>query len=138
MTGDKSLPTRGQLERTISQRIQALYRTEIGHQPSKIDCRLVEEKVTVVLENSITKAELLLAESGQEELAERVRGELQQLIEPKIKALIEEVLDTPVIEVLSNAKLETGRTVTIVLLAAPPQVRLPSSGEPVRRETAED
>ncbi|WP_017720375.1 DUF2294 domain-containing protein [Kamptonema formosum] len=138
MTGEKSLPTRGQLERTISQRLGALYRSEIGHQPSKIDCRLVEEKVTVVLENSITKAELLLAESGQEELAERFRDELQQLIEPKIKALIEEILETPVIDVLTHAKLETGRTGTIVLLAAPPQVRPPSSGEPVRRETAED
>ncbi len=67
-----------------------------------------------------------------------MRAELQQLIEPKIKALIEEVLETPVIDVLSNAKLETGRTGTIVLLAAPPLVRLPSSSEPVRKETAED
>lgn len=42
MTGDKLLPTRGQLERTLSQRILALYRNELGHQQSKIECLLFE------------------------------------------------------------------------------------------------
>lgn len=33
-------PTRGHLERALSQRIQALYRSKLGHQPSKVTCQL--------------------------------------------------------------------------------------------------
>ncbi|MGB7059992.1 MAG: Na-translocating system protein MpsC family protein, partial [Geitlerinemataceae cyanobacterium] len=44
--------TRGQVERTISQRIQALYRDRIGHQPSKVTCELFEDKLTIILEDS--------------------------------------------------------------------------------------
>lgn len=120
---DASSPTRGQIERTLSQRIQALYRTQLEHQPSKVTCQLFDEKIAVILEDSITQPEQLLVENGQEELAEKVRAELDEAIQPQLKTLIEEVVGVDVIDILSNAKLETGRTATVVILANPPQVR---------------
>ena len=120
---DASSPTRGQIERTLSQRIQALYRTQLEHQPSKVTCQVFDEKIAIILEDSITQPEQLLVENGQEELAEKVRAELDEAIQPQLKTLIEEVVGVEVIDILSNAKLETGRTATVVILANPPQVR---------------
>ncbi len=123
---DASPPTRGQLERSLSQRIQSLYRTQLEHQPSRVTCQIFDEKIAIVLENSITKPEQLLLNSGQEELAGQVRIELDEVLEPQLKALIEEVVGVAVIDLLSNAKLSTGRSATVAILAQTPQVRNPS------------
>ncbi len=123
---DPSFPTRGQLERTLSQRIQALYRTQLEHRPSKVTCQIFDEKIAIVLEDSITQPEQLLVKSGQEELAEQVRSELDEALQPQLKALIEEVVGVTVVDLLSDAKLETGRTATVVILSETPQLR-PSS-----------
>lgn len=116
-------PTRGQLERTLSQRIQALYRQQLGHQPSKVTCQLFDEKLAIILEDSITQPEQLLANSGQEELAKQVRSDLSKAIEPQLKDLIQEITGVPVIDLLIDGKIETGRTGTIAVLAEAPQVR---------------
>ena len=120
---DAAYPTRGQLERTLSQRIQALYRTQLEHQPSRVTCQLFDEKVAIILEDSITQPEQLLVSKGQTELAEQVRSELDDALGPQLKELIEEIVGVSVVDLLSNAKLETGRTATVVILANPPQVR---------------
>lgn len=120
---DASYPTRGQLERTLSQRIQALYRTQLEHQPSRVVCQIFDEKIAIVLEDSITQPEQLLVNKGQEELAEKVRSELDDALQPQLKELIEEVVGVAVIDLLSNSKIETGRAATVAILANPPQVR---------------
>ena len=120
---ETSYPTRGQIERTLSQRIQALYRTQLEHQPSRVTCQIFDEKIAIILEDSITQPEQLLVENDQEELAEQVRAKLDEAIEPKLKALIEEVVGVAVIDLLSDAKLATGRTATIAILAQTPQLR---------------
>ncbi len=120
---DSSYPTRGQLERTLSQRIQALYRNQLEHQPSRVTCQLFDEKLAIILEDSITQPEQLLVNNGQTELAEKVRAELDDVLQPQLKELIEEIVGVSVVDILSNAKLETGRTATVVILANPPQVR---------------
>lgn len=131
---DSSAPTRGQLERTLSQRIQALYRTQLGHQPRKVTCQIFDEKIAIVLEDAITQPEQILASSGQEKLAEKVRSELDEAIQPQLKALIEEIMGVTVLDLLSDAKLETGRTGIIAVLEAPPQVREVSTGTKYQKE----
>ncbi|HEY9780062.1 MAG TPA: DUF2294 domain-containing protein [Leptolyngbyaceae cyanobacterium] len=120
---DSSYPTRGQLERTLSQRIQALYRNQLEHQPSRVTCQLFDEKLAIILEDSITQPEQLLVNNGQAELAEKVRAELDDVLQPQLKELIEEIVGVSVVDLLTNAKLETGRTATVVILANPPQIR---------------
>ncbi|WP_088890150.1 DUF2294 domain-containing protein [Leptolyngbya ohadii] len=119
--------TRGQLERTLSQRVQSLYRTFLGHQPSKVSCQLFDEKLTIVIENSVTQLEHLLVEEGNRHLAVQVREDLNQLIEPRIRELIESVVETEVLDLLSDATLETGRTGMIAILQEPPDTRPSSS-----------
>jgi uncharacterized protein YbcI len=120
---EKPSVTRGQLERTLSQRIQALYRNELGHQPTKIVCQIFDSKIAIIMENSLTKPEQLLAENGKEDLAEQVRSDLEEVIQPQIKALIEEVVGIAVIDLLSDSKLDTGRSGTIAVLADSPAIR---------------
>ena len=133
MTQESSKPTRGQLERMLSQRLQALYREQLGHQPGKVTCQLFDEKVAIILENSITPPEQLLADRGQSELAEQVRSELDEAIKPQMKHVIEEVLGVAVLDLLSDATLETGRTGIIAVLDLTPDVRNPDAVPKVKK-----
>ncbi|MEC4983222.1 MAG: DUF2294 domain-containing protein [Oscillatoria sp. PMC 1068.18] len=127
MNQHNSQLTRGQLERKLSQQIQALYREQLGHQPSKVTCQLFDEKLAVVIEDSITPTENLLAEHGKSELAKQVRSDLAEAIQPHLRQLIEEILSVPLLDLLSDAKIETGRTGMIAVLAKTPSVRNPES-----------
>ncbi|GAX43713.1 hypothetical protein NIES4075_47280 [Tolypothrix sp. NIES-4075] len=118
-----STPTRGQIQRTLAQRIQALYREQLGHQPSKVTCQLSDSNLTIILENSITQPEQLLAQTGRIELAEQVRADLDEAIQPQLKTVIEDILNVQVVELLSDATLETGRTGIIALLTDTPNIR---------------
>ncbi len=133
MNQESSKPTRGQLERMLSQGLQALYRAQLGHQPSKVTCQLFDEKLAVIVEDSITQPEQLLANSGQAELAEQVRADLDKAIKPQLKTLIEEVLGVSVLDILSDATLETGRTGIIAVLDVTPEVRNPDSVPKVKK-----
>ena len=115
--------TRGQLERTLSQRIQALYRTQLGQQPSRVQRQTFDGKVVIVLEDSITKTEQFLVASGQEKLAEQVRDDLDKAFNPQLTKLIQEVIGIEVVDILTDATLKTGRTGTIAVLADTPQFR---------------
>lgn len=127
MMTSPSLPTRGQLERTLSQGIQTLYREQLGHRPGKITCQLFDEKVAIIIENSITQPEQILAQEGQDDLAKEVRSELDGAIQPQLKALIEETVGVTVVDLLSDATFNTGRTGIIAILADTPTVRNPAA-----------
>lgn len=128
-----STPTRGQIERTLSQRIQGFYREQLGHQPSKVTCQLNDRNLVIVIEDSITPPEQLLAQQGHQELAEQVRSDLDEAIRPQLKNIVQEILNVDVVEVLSDAKLETGRTGMIVILSDLPNFRVPSANAKLRR-----
>ncbi|MEL7071282.1 MAG: DUF2294 domain-containing protein [Cyanobacteria bacterium J06581_3] len=125
--------TVGQIERTISQKMQALYKQHLGHQPSKVTCQLFDTKLAIILENSITQPEQLLVEEGSSELAEKVRADLNEAIQPQIKVLIESILDVQVLDLLSDATLDTARTGIIVILSQTPTVRNPEAIPKVKK-----
>jgi uncharacterized protein YbcI len=133
LTSMVSNPTRGQLERTLSQRIQAFYREQLEHQPGKICCCISDQQVTVIIEDSITQPEQLLVGIGKVELAEQVRSGLDQAIYPQLKELIEEIMKVPVIDLLSDVALETGRTGTIAILGKTPQYRETTSATKTKK-----
>ncbi len=120
----KSLPTRGQLERTLSQSIQALYRQELGHQPSKVTCQLFEDKLAIIIEESITPAEEILLQEGQDKLAKQVRSSLDDALQSKLKNLIEDVIKVKIVDLLSDSTLKTCRTGIIAVFNKTPEVRI--------------
>ncbi|MGL5940489.1 MAG: DUF2294 domain-containing protein [Waterburya sp.] len=121
MTED--LLTRGQLERKLSQNIQAFYRRHLEHQPSKVTCQLFDSKLAIIIENSITSTEQILVDEGKNDLAQKVRSNLDDAIQPDLKQLIEETADVEVLDLLSDATLSTGRTGIIAVLSETPKVR---------------
>lgn len=133
MNEESSKPTRGQLERLLSQKLQALYRSQLGHQPGKVTCQLFDEKLALIVEDSITPPEQLLANSGQTELAEQVRSDLDKAIQPQLKAMIEEVLGVAVLDILSDATMKTGRTGIIAILEMTPEVRNPDAVPKIKK-----
>ncbi|HEY9727223.1 MAG TPA: DUF2294 domain-containing protein [Chroococcales cyanobacterium] len=133
MNQESSKPTRGQLERLLSQQLQALYREQLGHQPSKVSCQLFDEKVAIIVENSITPPEQLLANTGQVELAQQVRADLDKAIQPQLKEVIEGVLNVNVLDILSDATIETGRTGIIAVLDVTPEVRNPEAVPKIKK-----
>jgi uncharacterized protein YbcI len=120
---DSSLQTRGQLERSLSQSIQALYRSKLGHQPSKVTCRLLDQKLVIILEDSITQPEQVLISDAKKELVQEVRDAIDAAIEPSLKQLIAEQTGTEVIDLLSDTTVETGRVGVIAVLASEPQTK---------------
>lgn len=117
------LPTRGQIQRELSQSIQRLYKDCLGHTSGKISCQLFDEKLTIVIENSITQPERLIVEEGDAELAEKVRSDLNSAFCPRLSEEVSSVLGVDVSDVLSDATLETGRMAIVVVLERSPQVR---------------
>jgi uncharacterized protein YbcI len=118
----------------LSQRIQALYRNQLGHQTGKITCELFDDKLAIVVENSVTQPEQLLLEDGKDHLAEQIRLGLDDAIRPKLQALLEEVLNVSILDLLSDATPETGRTGVIAILATPPHVRAPLTASKLEKK----
>lgn len=123
----KDLLTCGQLERKLSQEIQAFYRRYLGHQPSKVTCQFFASKLAIIIEDSITNAEQILVEEGKNDLAEKVRSNLNDAIQPELKELINRVTDVEILDILSDATLNTGRTGIIAILSQTPKVRNPEN-----------
>ncbi|MEC4804837.1 MAG: DUF2294 domain-containing protein [Jaaginema sp. PMC 1079.18] len=116
-------PTRGQLERQISQKIQGFYRDKLGHQPSKVTCQIFDTKIAIVLEDSVTPTEQILNKEGREDLAEQVRSSLDEATRPPLKKLIQDVVGIKILDLLSDATVDTGRTGIIAILEDVPDVR---------------
>jgi len=123
-------PTQAQAERDLSHRIQALYRDRLGHRPSQVECTLLEEKLIIVIHDSITKPEQILTQEGRTELAEQVRSQLDEVLHVQLKTIIEEVLAVSVLDLLSDATLKTGRTGIIAVLSTSPDIRVSTSSAP--------
>lgn len=117
------MPTRGQLERSLSQCIQALYRKQLGHQPSKVTCRFVDCKLMIIVEDAVTPAERVLAEQAELLLVQRVRNVLDKAFESQLKPLIHDVAGVEGIDMLGDSTVETGRLGVISVLNKVPKMR---------------
>ena len=137
MAGETLEPTRGKLERSLSQGIQALYRSQLGLQTSHAVCHLLDNKLIIVIENGVTQPEKLLAQNGNQDLALQVRSQLESVLELQLKDLIKEVLGVRVTDLLTDATLETGRTATIAILEYAPKFRDSNHKSKTQPKTAE-
>ncbi|MBE9043208.1 DUF2294 domain-containing protein [Pleurocapsales cyanobacterium LEGE 10410] len=122
-----SCPTVGQLERTISQRIRTLYRDWFGHQPSKVECHVLKNKIVISLEDVITPIEKLLVEAQPSTLVTQVRSFIDETIKNRIKEVVEEISQVSVTNCLYNTEMDTGYAGAIIILADSPQIRTKSS-----------
>lgn len=127
MTKHSVQPTTGQLERELSQKILALYRNHLKHQPSRVTCQLFDNKLTVIIEDAVTQPEKLLNHSGENALVEKVRLRLDEIIQPLLQQSIEDTLQVSVVDILSDVTIDTGRGGMILILEQAPNVRSASA-----------
>ncbi|MBW4667013.1 MAG: DUF2294 domain-containing protein [Cyanomargarita calcarea GSE-NOS-MK-12-04C] len=132
MTASK--PTRGQTERTLTQRIQNLYQDKLGQRPEKIICQFFDEKLAIVLEKSLTRCEELLLNTGREEFAGNLRSQLNAAIKPQLIELIQQVVGVNVTALLSDTDLKSGTSGMIFVLEDVPQVRDLESIPKIKKE----
>ena len=118
-----SFPTIGQLERELSQKISALYRTQFGHQVSKVDCHLFDNKLIVFFEDVITPVEQVLIETESLQLLSQVRAFLDRSIQPKLENLIKEIIKVEISKCIYNTAIEAESAIAIIILVSSPQVR---------------
>lgn len=118
------LPSVGELERGLSQDIQASYRQLIGYQPQKVLCHLFGNCVGIVIEQSVTAIEKLLMDRGDRAaLAHQVRRKVDEAFRQEIFVLVKQRLGVEASSVLLETSLETGTTGSLVVLVSLPQVR---------------
>ena len=73
------------LEQILSQRVQALFEERLGHQPEDVYCRFLDNKLTVIIRNAVTKPEQLLMAAGYEEVVRKARNSIEEILRPYFK-----------------------------------------------------
>lgn len=121
---DRKLPTCGQIERDLSQRIQKLYRELLGHSPRKVTCKLFDRSLAVVVEDSLTVLQKTLTEENKlDGAAKYVNSAIDEVIKSKLKIAVEEILGIEVHDILFDSSVKIQQSGAIVILTKPPLVR---------------
>ncbi|WP_414619822.1 DUF2294 domain-containing protein [Calothrix sp. CCY 0018] len=105
------------VDQILVERIQSLFIDKLGHQPEDVYCRFLDNKLTIVIENAITKPEKLLMAAGYQEIVEKARSSIEKILQPDFKLLIEEVTNSQVSNILFATHLDTNYVSIIALFA---------------------
>lgn len=124
MDMEKTLPTRGQLERQLSQTLQSLYRQQFGHLPRRITCHIFADKVAIVAEDTITTIEKILFENSKIDLAHSIRKAISEAFVIQVRQTISTILQVEIIDIVGDSTIDSGYLGMIVFLKNPPEVRL--------------
>ena len=119
-----TLPTRGQLERQLSQTLQSLYRHKFGHSPSKITCHIFGDKVAIVAEDTVTMVEKVLFENSKLDLASSIRSTISKVFTVEVKQIIADILQVQAVDIIADSTISTGYLGMIVFLDRPPVIRI--------------
>ncbi len=125
---EQNLPTCGQLERNLAQSVQKLYLRELEHSPDKVICQLFGNQLAIVIENSLTAVEQVLATTkGFDGMVKHLNTAINEIVASKLKTMIEETLSVQVEGILLDTTIENKRTGAIATLSQSPRVRNPGS-----------
>jgi len=105
------------LENILADRIQSLFIDQLGHQPEDIYCRFLDNKLTIVIENAITKPEKLLIAAGYQDIVKKARDSIEKILRPEFKQIIEEITSSQVSNILFATHLDTNYVSIIALFA---------------------
>lgn len=114
--------TNGQLERLLAQNIRKRYRQILGHNPKKVLCKVTDARLTIIIEEPITKLESFLLVNEQKFVADYVRSDLEQAFLPELQATIQDCLDVNVLDIGSIAMENTNSTAVVAVLDQNPDV----------------
>jgi len=106
----------GELLAAISNRVVAVYADHIGRGPTKARSYLNDSVVTCLLEDTLTRAERKLVESGRRDAVLEVRATFQETMRSELTAAIEELTGRRVRAMIGGAQLEPDIASQVFLL----------------------
>ena len=115
--------TRGEMERNLSQSVQAFYRRKLGCRTEKVSSHILNEQVAIAIKNPITPLEKLLNDSVDDDFVRDLRHRVDNLIKQELVSTIEEVLGVEVIALTINTTIDNNLTGIVALLSHKPQLR---------------
>ncbi len=119
----QTLPTRGEMERNLSQSVQAFYRNQLGCRTDKVSCHILNNQVAIAIENPITPIEKLLNNTGDERFINDLRDRIDTLVKQELLSQLKTVLGVEVMALTIDTALDNNLTGVIALLAQKPAIR---------------
>lgn len=131
----KKLPLRQELEQRIAKKIQIWHYQNLGDKPKMVIGRLFDNKLTIIIEDSLTPIEKYLIQEGEEALVEEIRLKLVKTAKKQWKRLIEELLlNVRVVDLISEGTVTTNRLGIVFILDRHPQLASLDKGFVIQEE----
>jgi uncharacterized protein YbcI len=102
--------------RELARGTVAIYKDYLGRGPTRAVARIDEDMVVILLQDSLTKAEVALREAERGQLVRRIRQEFQDAMRDELKALVERTLDREVICFMSDHSPSPDYAVEVLIL----------------------
>ncbi len=107
--------TSNHVEKSLSQQIKSIFHKQLGHRIDEIHCNFLDNKLVIVIQEALTKPELLLIKNGHETIAKEVRSSIEEILRPQLKNLIEEVTEIEITQILFASHLDANCVSLIAL-----------------------
>jgi uncharacterized protein YbcI len=114
-------PTQGLLANSVSNAVVKLFAEYLGRGPTKARTVVSRDLISVVLQDTLTKAERSLIERGQQEIVLEMRRALQSAMRDALVDAVESVSGRRVIAFLSDQQAEPDFAVESFVLEPLPQ-----------------
>lgn len=115
--------TRGEMERNLSQSVQAFYRDRLGCRTDKVSCHIINEQVAIAIHNPITPIEILLNSYQDASFVRDLRDRIDGIVKDQLCSKMEEITGVQVIALTIDTTLENNLTGIVALLAQKPELR---------------
>jgi uncharacterized protein YbcI len=109
-------PGRGAVANGISSAVVRLMREYTGRGPTKARTIIGRDTVTVILADTMTKAERKLAESSKADLVLQVRQQFQRTMREDLVAAVELLMERKVIAFMSDNHIEPDMAAEVFVL----------------------
>ena len=120
---ERTTLTRGEMERSLSQYIQAFYRNQLGCRTRKVSCHILQNKVAIAIENSLTPVEKLLDNHSSSEFTKDLRSRIDAIVKKQLLSGMEDILGVKITDLTIDTTLNHSFTGIIALLTEIPMVR---------------
>ncbi len=113
----------GELLASISNMVVSVYADHLGRGPTKARTYITEGVITCVLEDTLTRAERKLVESGRPSPVLDIRSTLQETMRSELSGKVEELSGQHVRAIIAGTELDPDISTQIFVLGGASQVR---------------
>lgn len=114
----------GELLASISNMVVSVYADHLGRGPTKARTFITEGVITCVLEDTLTRAERKLVESGRQTPVLEIRSTLQETMRTELAGRVEELSGRPVRAIIAGTELDPDISTQIFVLGEDAPIRV--------------